>query len=68
MAISEVLAEAIADIEHYQRELPDAYNELKQEIEYVKHSMQWLKDYLDDPTGNVSRPPALSGEERDGKA
>jgi hypothetical protein len=51
--ISDVLFEALQQIERYQKESPDMYDEMKDEIEQVKHVMRRLLHKLDDP-----RPPS----------
>src|SRR5262245_61739614 len=49
--ISDVLFEALEEIERYQRDCPEAYSdpELKKEIESVKSAMRGLQRWLDTP-------------------
>jgi hypothetical protein len=45
--ISDVLFEAIEEIERYQREFPRSYDEIKPDIEAVKAKMRALQRFLD---------------------
>jgi hypothetical protein len=47
--ISDVLCEAVTEIERYQRDFPNAYSGLKAEIDKVKAVMNALRAYLDCP-------------------
>jgi len=45
--LSDVLFDAIEEIEHYQAEFADIYDELKPDIERVKSEMRSLQHKLD---------------------
>lgn len=45
--IGDVLSDAVADMEDYQREMPDAYAAIAEEIAVVKAVMDGLRMYLD---------------------
>lgn len=47
--ISDVLHDAIVEIEKYQEKCPAAYDEMKDEIDEVKGHMQKLQRKLDTP-------------------
>jgi hypothetical protein len=47
--ISDVLCEALDEIERYQRDFSNAYGESKEAIEKVKAVMSALRSYLDCP-------------------
>ena len=47
--ISDVLFEALQEIERYQREMPDVYSDMAADIERVKVEMQTLQRRLDTP-------------------
>ena len=47
--ISDVLSDAICEIERYQQDFPDSYNSLREEIEQVKAVMKRLMIKLDTP-------------------
>jgi len=47
--ISEVLSEAVQEIERQQRDEPDTYGELEREIDAVKLAMSRLVQFLDVP-------------------
>src|SRR5437016_2572594 len=49
--ISDTLSDAVADIEEYQRNMPDAYADLIAEIEMVKVVMDSLRIVLDAAPG-----------------
>ena len=53
--ISDVLFEALSEIEVYQREMPDAYKPLGEDIEAVKLAMRSLLRKLDTPPGASHR-------------
>ena len=45
--ISDVLFEAVSEIERYQREMPDIYRPLQSEIDDVKQVIERLRTKLD---------------------
>jgi peptidoglycan hydrolase CwlO-like protein len=47
--ISDVLFEAIEEIERYQNDLPQCYDEIREEINAVKETMRALQIKLDTP-------------------
>ena len=51
--ISDVLSNAISEIEGYQKDLPKVYDDLRPEIERVKSAMTTLREALDDPSGKL---------------
>ena len=51
--ISDVLSDSIAEIENYQKNMPDVYNEIKDEINKVKDAMEKLRIKLDTPPINT---------------
>jgi len=54
--ISDTLFEAVTEIERYQKNFPNAYSELKVEIEKVKAVMNAMRSYLDFPPSDGSYP------------
>ena len=66
--ISDVLFEAIEEIERYQRELPQAYSRMREDIELVKKVLASLQARLDTPPvldGRLSLPAPLTADERE---
>ena len=51
--LSDTLSEAIEEIERYQREMPDVYDYIKEEINQVKEAMRKLQIELDTPPVSV---------------
>lgn len=49
--ISDILSEAVDDIEIYQEDMPDSYDDLEAEIDVVKSVMDGLRMVLDVPPG-----------------
>jgi len=47
--ISDVLFKAIEEIERYQNDLPQCYDEIREEINAVKETMRALQIKLDTP-------------------
>jgi len=56
--ISDVLSDAVSAIEDYQRDMPDVYADLAEEIEEVKHAMSALRNYLDRPANKAANKSA----------
>ena len=54
--ISDVLFEAVQEIERYEAECPESYGDIKEEIAAVKNSMRALQQKLDTP------PDPLEGD------
>jgi ribosome-associated toxin RatA of RatAB toxin-antitoxin module len=50
--ISDVLFDAVASIEEYERNLPACYAELRAEIAHVKATMDALRQHLDGAPGD----------------
>lgn len=59
--ISDVLFEALVEIERYQREMPGVYENSRAEIDAVKVAMRALQWKLDLPPDNLRRGPAARG-------
>jgi hypothetical protein len=56
--ISDVLSDAVVAIREYQRELPEVYEELRNEIEQVVRAMdalRWRLDAVPDASANETR-------------
>lgn len=53
--LSDTLAESVADIEYYQREMLDIYEPLSPRIEFVKSAMSAVQAELDFPFGFATR-------------
>jgi hypothetical protein len=49
MAISDVLDEAINDINDYVKETPDAYKEIQPKLKALLRDMASIRDWLDTP-------------------
>ncbi len=47
--IGDVLYDAIQELERYQREMPDSYDDMRDEIEACKNAMRKLRRKLDLP-------------------
>lgn len=58
--ISDILADAIAGIRGYQRDLPECYDGIKKEIDAVVATMDALRHKLDSP------PPPEARETHEG--
>ena len=54
--ISDTLCETLDEIERYQRDMPQCYDDIRDRIEAVKAEMRGLQMYLDAPPDMV-RPP-----------
>jgi hypothetical protein len=58
--ISDILFEAIEEIERYQNDFSECYDDLREEIDAVKDAMKALKIKLDTPPlPHSSRVPSL---------
>ena len=55
--ISDVLSEAIDEIERYQRDFPDTYRECRIEINATLQAMRRLRDFLDTPPSAATTDP-----------
>lgn len=62
--ISDVLSDALRDIEDYQRYMPEAYSEITAEIEVVKAVMDGLRIVLDAAPGQTVEHESLIAELR----
>lgn len=60
--VSDVLHDALVEIDRYQREMPDAYDPLTTEIETIKAVMDALRTCLDTPPGVVEEQDRLVAE------
>ena len=47
--ISDVLSDAVCRIKDYQRNMPDFYDDIKEEIDHVVETMEKLRIKLDTP-------------------
>jgi hypothetical protein len=54
--ISDVLSDAVAEIERYQRDMPGCYDGLRDQIEAAKAVMDALRTYLDFPPPTGRHP------------
>ncbi len=54
--ISDVLFEAIQEIERYQADFPQAYDPCRPMIESTKHAMRKLLAFLDTPPSVLAAP------------
>jgi len=54
--LSDVLFEAMQDIEFYQEAYPDLYDQYREELEVIKNLMDMLRMKIDRPLGGLPVP------------
>ena len=54
--LSDVLFEAMQDIEFYQEAYPDLYDQCREELEVIKNLMDMLRMKIDRPLGGLPVP------------